>query len=216
MKTTYIKTVINAASIMLIDCMFPDHMSVFVFARARMHRRLAHVCLRALESVNAYEIQPCSNSLCWFWFRSMSLDRDISQSIISVLQRHQNPARRAFRGLGSSTTSKRWSKHFHLNNGCSNLNDLTGTSSRLTEAGYYKESVIHIWAELRQLQQVQRHTILFRFIPLNLQLKPPCKICACEGTHRLNNRCAKKDAFSGAARCSMKIPCWLKDSHTIL
>lgn len=65
-----------------------------------------------------------------------------------------------FQGLESSTTSKRWSKHFHLYNGCRNLNDLTGTSSLLTESGYYKESVIRIWTELRQLYQVQKHTIL--------------------------------------------------------
>lgn len=36
---------------------------------------------------------------------------------------------------------------------------MTGTSSLLTEGGYYKESVIHIWAELRQLYQVQKHTV---------------------------------------------------------
>lgn len=52
----------------------------------------------------------------------------------SALQSHQNSARHTFRALKVPQRQTRWSKHFHLNNGCSNLNDLTGTSSLLTDA----------------------------------------------------------------------------------
>lgn len=52
---------------------------VFVF---QMQSRLVHVYLYAVQLVSVYEIQPGSTSVCWFWFTSMSLDRDISQSII--------------------------------------------------------------------------------------------------------------------------------------
>lgn len=80
----------------------------------------------------------------------------------SALQSHQNSARHTFRALKVPQRQTRWSKHFHLNNGCSNLNDLTGTSSLLTDASYYKEFVIHIWAELR-LYQVQKHNPSFTY-----------------------------------------------------
>lgn len=89
----------------------------------------------------------------------MSLDRDISQSII-LFCKDTKTQRGILSGPWKFHNVKALIQAFHLNNGCSNLNDLTGTSSLLIEAGYYKESVIHIWAELRQLYQVQKHPIL--------------------------------------------------------
>jgi len=97
-----------------------------------------------------------------------------------------------FQGLGSSTTSKRWSKHFHLKNGCSHLNDLTGTSSLLTEAGYYKECVIHIWAVLKQLYQVQEHRILSIHVYSPESAVEATMQTWCMWRDRQHNRCSNK------------------------
>lgn len=83
----------------------------------------------------------------------------------SALQSHQNSARHTFRALKVPQRQTRWSKHFHLNNGCSNLNDLTGTSSLLTDASYYKEFDSHMgWAETIPSTEAQSFIHLFPWI----------------------------------------------------
>lgn len=109
----------------------------------------------------------------------------------SALQSHQNSARHTFRALEVPQRQTRWSKHFHLNNGCSNLNDLTGTSSLLTDASYYKEFVIHIWAELR-LYQIQEHNPFHSFAPLGVYFKPHFKFGAREGTNNTTDARTKQ------------------------
>lgn len=144
--------------------------NVSVIYRCRGRNELAHAASSILMYVH------CLHTVCGCSWNTAGLDFSLLVLIWfhvfgqrhfarynSVLQRHQNSSSRTFGGGGaseSSATSKRWSKRFHLSNVCSNLNDLTGTSSLWQRKAITKRLWFTVLAEMRRLYQVQRHTIL--------------------------------------------------------
>lgn len=88
----------------------------------------------------------------------------------------------------------------------------------MTEAGYYKESVILIWAELRQLYQVQKHTILFiqAYSPESAIEATMEILVHVRGRTENTTDAQTNTLLPGSASCLMKIPCWPTDSHTML
>lgn len=176
---------------------------MFVFQWGRMQSRLMHIYLHDSVCVFMKYGQAHFSLLILMQFHEFGQRHFTEHN--SVLQRHQKSARRTFQELGSSTSPKRWSKHFHLNNGCCNLNDLTGTSSLLTEGGYYKESVIYMGQVKTDLPGTQAHN-------------PSCSgyfPWFCIWNHNVK-RHRQHNHHTGSASCFMKMPWWPMDSHAIL